>query len=226
MNSPDGAEAGDRGAARAHLETQRGDPAHQREPRPRHGPARGRRQRPRADRRPLRDDRDRRRRRRDPEFIASDPSAVERRHMADWPHGYQFFEHLRDLPGALRLADLPSYTRSLGHSGNLTLSKTLQATPMRHRGVHVGNFFLGEKAGGRSPARTRRSWCCSPRRRRRRSPTHARTATSREPRPTSRPWSTPRRSGWWSSMPRAAGRCRSRRRCSKSRPSTVARQSG
>ena len=70
--------------------------------------------------------------------------------MADWPHGYQFFEHLRDFPGALRLADPPAYTRSLGYSGDLTLSKTLQATPMRHRGVHVGNFFLGEKAGGQA----------------------------------------------------------------------------
>ena len=82
------------------------------------------------------------------EFIAPGLSADERRHMADWPHGYQFFEHLRDLPGALRLADLPAYIRSLGYSEDLTLSKTLQATPMWHRGVHVGNFFLGEKAGG------------------------------------------------------------------------------
>ena len=82
------------------------------------------------------------------EFIAPGLSADERRHMADWPHGYQFFEHLRDLPGALRLADLPAYIRSLGYSEDLTLSKTLQATPMWHRGMHVGNFFLGEKAGG------------------------------------------------------------------------------
>ena len=82
------------------------------------------------------------------EFIASGLSADERRHMAAWSHGYQFFEHLRDLPGPLRLADLSAYIRSLGYCEDLTLSKTLQATPMRYRGVHVGNFFLGEKAGG------------------------------------------------------------------------------
>ena len=82
------------------------------------------------------------------EFVAPGLSADERRHMADWPHGYQFFEHLRDLPGVLRLADVPAYIRSLGYCEDLTLSKTLQATPIRHRGVHVGNFFLGEKAGG------------------------------------------------------------------------------
>ena len=84
------------------------------------------------------------------EFIAPGLSADERRHMAEWPPGHRFFEHLRDLPGALRLADLPAYIRSLGYAEELTLSKTLQATPMRHRGVHVGNFFLGEKEGGQA----------------------------------------------------------------------------
>ena len=84
------------------------------------------------------------------EFIAPGLTPEERRHIGQWPHGYPFFEHLRDLPGALRLADLPAYARSLGYSEELTLSKTPQAMPIRHRGVHVGNFFLGEKAGGRA----------------------------------------------------------------------------
>ena len=84
------------------------------------------------------------------EFIAPGLTPEERRHIGQWPHGYPFFEHLRDLPGVLRLADLPAYARSLGYSEKLTLSKTLQAMPMRHRGVHVGNFFLGEKAGGQA----------------------------------------------------------------------------
>ena len=82
------------------------------------------------------------------EFIAPGLTADERRQMEEWPHGYQFFEHLRDLPGPLRVTDLPAYFRSLGYTGELTLSKTLQATPMHHRGVQVGSFFLAEKAGG------------------------------------------------------------------------------
>ena len=82
------------------------------------------------------------------EFIAPGLSDDERRSMAQWPPGYRFFEHLRDLPGPLRVADLPAYLRSLGFTEELELSKTLQATPMRHRGAHVGHFFLGEKAGG------------------------------------------------------------------------------
>ena len=81
-------------------------------------------------------------------FVALGLSPDEHRHIAEWPHGYRFFHHLRDLPGALRVADVPAYLRSLGYGEELTLSKTLQATPMRHRGVHVGNFFLGEKADG------------------------------------------------------------------------------
>ena len=48
----------------------------------------------------------------------------------------------------LRVADLPAYVRDLGFSTELIVSKTMQCTPMRHRDVHVGNFFLGEKEGG------------------------------------------------------------------------------
>ena len=83
------------------------------------------------------------------EFLTSGLAPHEYRQMADWPHGEQFFAHLRDLPGVLRVTDLAGYTRSLGYAADLTLSNTLQATPMRHRGVHVGNFFLAEKEGGK-----------------------------------------------------------------------------
>ena len=83
------------------------------------------------------------------DFVTSGLTADEQRQLEAWPHAMRFFEHLRDLPGPLRLPDLPAYLRSLGYADVLTLSRTLQATPMRHRGVHVGDFFLGEKEGGR-----------------------------------------------------------------------------
>ena len=82
------------------------------------------------------------------DFVTSDVTADEQRQLEAWPHAMRFFEHLRDLPGPLRLPDLPGYLRSLGYADVLALSRTLQATPMRHRGVHVGDFFLGEKEGG------------------------------------------------------------------------------
>ena len=68
--------------------------------------------------------------------------------MAAWPDGPRLFAHFRDLREPLRVADLPAYVRGLGFSTELMLSKTMQCTPMRHRDVHVGNFFLGEKDGG------------------------------------------------------------------------------
>ena len=83
------------------------------------------------------------------DFVAPGLSPEERSHMGQWPHGYEFFEHLRGLPGPLRVDDVPAYARALGYAAELQLAKTLQATPMHHRGEHVGTFFLGEKEGGR-----------------------------------------------------------------------------
>ena len=46
------------------------------------------------------------------------------------------------------MTDLPRYVRSLGFSAELMPATSFQGTPMRHRGVYVGTFFLGGKAGG------------------------------------------------------------------------------
>ena len=68
--------------------------------------------------------------------------------MKEWPDGPRLFQFFRDLPGALRLADMPAYVRSLGFSSDLVpWEGAFQGTPMRHRGVHVGNFYLLGKEG-------------------------------------------------------------------------------
>ena len=83
------------------------------------------------------------------DFVTSGVTPEEKQGMANWPDGPRLFAHFLDLPGALRVRDLPGYIESLlGYSPPLILSKTFQGTPMRYRGVHVGNFFLGEKEGG------------------------------------------------------------------------------
>ena len=82
------------------------------------------------------------------DFVTSGITADEHQQLAAWSDGPRLFEHLRDLPGPLRVRDLPAYVRSLGLSSDLLPSKTLQGTPMRYRGVHVGTFFLGDKEGG------------------------------------------------------------------------------
>ena len=63
------------------------------------------------------------------DFVTSGFTADEHRNMVEWP-------------------DVPAYVRSLGFSPDRLPSKTFQSTPMRHRGVHVGNFYLVEKEGG------------------------------------------------------------------------------
>ncbi|MDE0381980.1 MAG: response regulator [Rhodospirillales bacterium] len=81
------------------------------------------------------------------EFRSSGFTPEEHRQLTEWPDGPKLFAHLRDLPGPIRLTNLPAFVHSLGFSPDLMRSKTFQGTPMRHRGVHVGNFFLAEKEG-------------------------------------------------------------------------------
>ena len=83
------------------------------------------------------------------EFVTSGFTPEEKAQMAAWSDGLRLFEHFRNLDGPLRVVDLPAYVRELGFSSDLMRSKTLQVTPMRRRDVHVGSFFLAEKAGGR-----------------------------------------------------------------------------
>ena len=82
------------------------------------------------------------------DFVTSGFTAEEHRKLAKWPDGPRPFEHFRDLPGPLRLADATDYVRSLGFSPDRLPSRAFQGTPMRHRGVHVGNFYLVEKEDG------------------------------------------------------------------------------
>ncbi len=82
------------------------------------------------------------------DFVTSGFSPDEEQQLMAWPPALGFFEHLRDLPGPLRLADVPAYIRSMGYVPDPILPKTFQATPMCHRGVHVGTFFHGRKQGG------------------------------------------------------------------------------
>ncbi len=82
------------------------------------------------------------------DFVASGLTPDDHRRMMGWSDGPRFFAHLRDLPGPLRLRDLGAYAAPLGFSFDLMPSKTFAGTPMRHRDVLVGNFFLAEKEGG------------------------------------------------------------------------------
>lgn len=82
----------------------------------------------------------------DPVFSGLTPE--EEREQLAWPGNARLFEHLRTQPGPVRVADFPGYVRALGIEPAWTFSRTFQGTPMRHRGVEAGSFFLAEKADG------------------------------------------------------------------------------
>ena len=82
------------------------------------------------------------------DFVTSGFTEEEHRNLLEWPDGPNFFTFLRDLEGPLRIPDVTAYARSLGFSADVLPAKTFQGTPMRHRGAHVGNFYLAEKEGG------------------------------------------------------------------------------
>ena len=82
------------------------------------------------------------------DFVTSGFTETEHRAMAEWADGPKLFAYFRDLDGPLRISDVTAHISALGFSADRLPSKTFQGTPMRHRGVHVGNFYLVEKEGG------------------------------------------------------------------------------
>ena len=81
------------------------------------------------------------------DFRSSGISAGEHRLLEEWPDGPRLFEHFRALPGPIRLADVRAHVRALGFSADRLPWTTFLGAPMRHRGVHVGSFFLAAKEG-------------------------------------------------------------------------------
>ena len=80
--------------------------------------------------------------------VVSGFTSEEEEKLVAWPEGLSLVDRIRDLPGPMRLDDLSGYVRSLGFEPNPIFSRTFQGTPLRHRSVHVGQFFLAEKLGG------------------------------------------------------------------------------
>ena len=78
------------------------------------------------------------------DFVTSGLSDEEHRRLAQCPDGPRLFVHI--LPGILGgQEDVPAGLPPNGYSADLL---TFQDTPIRHRGVHVGNLYLVEKERG------------------------------------------------------------------------------
>ena len=79
--------------------------------------------------------------------VFSGLTEAEDRWVAQWVQQPRLLKQLRDLETPLRVPDLRAYVRSLGCSSEGLRHGSLQGTPMRHRGVRVGSFFLLQKEG-------------------------------------------------------------------------------
>ena len=82
------------------------------------------------------------------DFFTSGLTGDEHRALVEWPDGPGLFGHLGGLAAPIRLADLAEFVNALIPSPCPIDCGAFQGTPMRHRGTHVGSFFLGGKAGG------------------------------------------------------------------------------
>ncbi len=127
-------------------------------------------------------------------FVLSGVTPEEEQELLAWPGSVRLFEHLRGLPGPLRLADFAGYVRALGIEPAPAFSRTFQGTPMRQRGAEVGHFFLAEKADGEAFTDEDEEVLTLFASQAASALANARTHRA-ERGPTSKPWSRPRRSG-------------------------------
>ena len=82
------------------------------------------------------------------DFVTSGLSSEEHQWFLNLPHGLELYEYLREAPQPLRLRDLAAHLRSLGLPGDPMLARSFLGAPIRHQGVHVGNFYLADKEAG------------------------------------------------------------------------------
>ena len=82
------------------------------------------------------------------DFYFSGVSPEKHGEFLAWPGGVRLFEHFRVLEAPLRHANSTDYCRSIRLDPPPIPDTAFQCTPMLHRGVSVGIFFVYEKAAG------------------------------------------------------------------------------
>ena len=85
------------------------------------------------------------------DFITSGMTAEDHQRFVDLPGGPEFFAYLSSLPEPLRVSDFSAYTTAAGLpeiGPPVGPVGSFLGAPIRHRGRHVGNFYLSDKQGG------------------------------------------------------------------------------
>ena len=78
-------------------------------------------------------------------FYGFTPEEIEQ--LWGLPDGPELFNRFINIPASMRRRDMGSYAKSLGLSiGPMQLNSFIVA-PLRHRGMHVGSFFVANKEG-------------------------------------------------------------------------------
>ena len=80
-------------------------------------------------------------------FVSSGVTAEEHARLATWSNEPRLLEHFRDLEIPLRLNSLPADVPAPGISSDLIPTDSFHCAPLRHRGRHLGIFFLAGKEG-------------------------------------------------------------------------------
>ena len=82
------------------------------------------------------------------DFVTYGLAHGEHQRFLDLPHGPEVWEHLRQGQEPIRLQDLSAHLIALGFPEDRMLARPLIGVPVRHRGVHLGNFYLSDKDAG------------------------------------------------------------------------------
>ena len=83
------------------------------------------------------------------DFITHGVSAEDYKKYMDLPYGEQLWAYLREIAVPLRFKDLSAHFVSLGFPEDPMMKGSFLSMPVRHQGVHVGNFYLQDKVAGK-----------------------------------------------------------------------------
>ena len=82
------------------------------------------------------------------DFVTSGLSPEEHQRLVDLPQGQNVWKYLLRIQQPMRFGDLPAYLRARGFPGDSVLPRTCLSGHIRHRGVHLGSLYVGDKEGG------------------------------------------------------------------------------
>ena len=76
------------------------------------------------------------------DFITHGVSAEDYQKYLDLPYGVELWAYLREVANPIRVKDLSAHFVSLGFPEDPMMADSFLCMPIRHNGMHVGNFYL------------------------------------------------------------------------------------